>query len=186
MYLIFKLEQQLSENLAKNFQADYNKEKLANYQQVLYSLLDLVEKRDSYTAGHTQRVARYAVMIAEAMKLPKEKIDLLYETAIMHDIGKVVTPDAVLLKPGKLSPNEYKVIQGHLSSGYDILNSIKAFKPHAEIMRDHHERYDGKGYPRGLKGSDISILSHILIIADDLQSYLSSSKKFASGLKRNL
>lgn len=148
-------------------------EKNKNYQQVLYSLLDLVEKRDTYTAGHTQRVARYSVLIAEAMGLPRQEIDTLYEAAIMHDIGKVSTPDAILLKPGKLSYDEYDIIKEHLIYGFEILNSIEAFKVHAQIMKSHHERYDGKGYPCGLKGEDISLLSHILIVADSFDAMTS-------------
>ena len=150
----------------KNLNLSYKKEKLKNYQQVLYSMLDLVEKRDTYTAGHTQRVATYAVLIAHAMKLPQDDIDTLYEASIMHDIGKIATPDAILLKPGRLSEHEYKIIQNHLNVGHGMLASMKAFTKHAEIMRNHHERYDGKGYPRGLKGEEIPLLSHILILAD--------------------
>ena len=144
----------------------HKEQEVRNYQEVLTSMLDLVERRDSYTAGHTRRVAEYAVLIANHMKLPKEDIAILYEAAMMHDIGKVSTPDSILLKPGKLSKHEYEIIKNHLESGYEILSSIKAFQRHADIMRDHHERFDGKGYPRGRKASEISLLSHILILVD--------------------
>lgn len=139
---------------------------IKNYQQVLYSLLDMVEKRDTYTAGHSQRVAEYCVLIAEAMGIDQNDIDVLYDAAIMHDIGKVSIPDSILLKPGKLTHNEYAIIKKHLDYGYEILNSIESFKEHAQIVRAHHERYDGKGYPRGLKKDEIPLLSHIMIVAD--------------------
>lgn len=164
--LLYKKEKSDIESKEDEIKLIHKQEEVENYQQVLYSMLDLVEKRDTYTAGHTQRVARYAVLIAEAMDFDQDEIDMLYEAAIMHDIGKVSTPDAILLKPGRLNENEYKIIQGHLTCGYEILTSIKAFIPHAQIMRNHHERYDGKGYPRGLKGDEIPLLSHILILVD--------------------
>jgi diguanylate cyclase (GGDEF)-like protein len=164
--LLYKKERYELQDKEQELEREYALEKVKNYQQVLYSMLDLVEKRDTYTAGHTQRVARYAVLIAEAMHLPQEQIDLLFESAIMHDIGKVSTPDSILLKPGKLSNLEYEIIKEHLNAGYEILNSIEAFVPHAQVMRDHHERWDGRGYPRGLKGDEISLLSHILILVD--------------------
>lgn len=137
-----------------------------SYKQVLYTLLDIVEKRDTYTAGHTKRVAEYAMMIARNLDLTKDDISILYDAAIMHDIGKVEMPDSVLLKPGRLNHKEFAIIKKHLDSSYSILNSINFFKPHANIVRYHHEKYDGSGYPQGVSGVDIPFLSHILIIAD--------------------
>lgn len=138
-----------------------------NYQQILFSLLDMIEKRDPYTAGHAKRVAYYSVVIAEAMGIPEsEDIQVLYEAAIMHDIGKVSTPDTILLKPGNLSYSEYEIIKDHLNIGYEILSNITAFQQHAEIIRNHHERHDGMGYPRGLTGDKLSLFSRIMILAD--------------------
>ena len=163
---IYKKEKYEISSKEHELEVLHHHEEVKNYKEVLYSMLDLIEKRDPYTAGHTERVAQYAVLIAEAMHLNQEDIDALYEAAIMHDIGKVSTPDAILLKPGLLSQSEYKIIQDHLMCGYEILNAIQAFQKHAEIMRNHHERYDGKGYPRGLKANEIPLLSHILILVD--------------------
>lgn len=174
IFILYKKEQNDLALKEKELKLSYKREELKNYQQVLYSMLDLVEKRDTYTAGHTQRVAKYAVLIAEALELPQDEIDLLYESAIMHDIGKVTTPDTILLKPGQLNENEFKIIKGHLTSGYEILVSMKAFEEHAKVMRDHHERYDGGGYPRGIKGHEISTLSHILILADAFDAMTST------------
>jgi putative nucleotidyltransferase with HDIG domain len=126
----------------------------------------MIESRDSYTAGHTKRVAKYSVMIAEEMGYSKREIELLENSAWLHDIGKISTPDSVLLKPGKLNDAEYTLIQDHLSAGYEMLRKIDQYQEIANIMREHHEKYDGSGYPRGLKGNEIHPLSRIMIVAD--------------------
>ena len=143
------------------------KDKLKNYEQTLYTLVDLIEKRGNYTAGHTKRVAKYCVLIAKAMeKFNQTEIDVLFRAAMLHDIGKIVTPDTVLLKPGKLNELEYKLIQEHLNTGYEILSQIDMYAQLAEIMHCHHERCDGKGYPRGLQGDEIPVFGQIMIVAD--------------------
>lgn len=164
--LLSKIEREKIKRKEQELTIKHQQTDVKNYRQVLSSMLELVERRDSYTAGHTRRVAQYAVAIAKAMGFSEQEVDMLYESAIMHDIGKISTPDSILLKPGKLTAQEYKMIQKHLDSGYKLLSSIKAFKKHAEIIRNHHEHYDGTGYPRGLKGEDICPLSHILILVD--------------------
>lgn len=164
--LLNRLFEGQSDQEKKQLEVEQQERDVENYRQVLFSMLDIVEKRDSYTAGHTRRVAEYAVMIAKVMQVSTQQQDMLYESAIMHDIGKVSTPDTILLKPGKLTNQEFEIIQNHLTYGYEILRRIEAFKEHAEIMRNHHERYDGQGYPRGLKGDEIPLLSHILIVVD--------------------
>ncbi|MDD3463170.1 MAG: HD domain-containing protein [Sulfurospirillaceae bacterium] len=143
-------------------------------EQMLLSLVDITEKRDSYTAGHAKRVAHYCKIIADAMDIEKKEVDLLYESAMLHDIGKIVTPDAILLKPSRLDKLEYKLIQEHLMVGYEILNQISFFKKHSEIIRYHHERYDGKGYPHGKKADEIPLLSHIMILADAFDAMTSN------------
>ena len=166
IFLLYRLENNALRSKEKEVILKHKKQDIKNYQQIISSILDLVEKRDNYTAGHTKRVADYATAIAKAMHLPKKEIAILYEAAMMHDVGKISTPDAILLKPGKLSEPEYEIIQNHLDSGYSLLSSIEAFRPQAEVMRNHHERYDGKGYPRGMKGEKICISSRILILVD--------------------
>ena len=137
-----------------------------NFEKTLESMVSMVEKRDTYTGGHSKRVAEYALLIAKEMKLSKEECDLLYRASILHDIGKISIPDSVLLKPSKLSDAEYKMVQDHVTSSYDILASIPMYKKIADIVICHHERYDGKGYPKGLKGDEIPFLSQIMIVAD--------------------
>ncbi|MEZ9367523.1 HD domain-containing phosphohydrolase [Shewanella sp. 10N.286.51.B2] len=163
---LYVIERNALNSKERELALKHKQQDVKNYRQVLSSMLDLVERRDSYTAGHTRRVAQYSVMIAKEMGFSNAEVEILYESAIMHDIGKISTPDSILLKPGKLTSQEYKIIQQHLDSGYKLLSSIKAFKKHAEIIRCHHEHYDGSGYPRGLKGKQICPLSHILILVD--------------------
>ncbi|MEA3523667.1 MAG: HD domain-containing protein [Campylobacterota bacterium] len=139
---------------------------IANYEQTVYSFVDMIEKRDSFTAGHTTRVAQYAKSIASQMNLKQDEIDLLYQAAMLHDIGKVTTPDSILLKPGKFNDLEYALIKEHLNTGYELLKKVDMYAELAEVMVLHHERYDGKGYPNGLKGDEISIMGHIMIVAD--------------------
>ncbi|PHQ65853.1 MAG: phosphohydrolase [Sulfurimonas sp.] len=141
-------------------------EKIKNQEQIIHSMIDMIESRDSYTAGHTKRVAHYCELIALEMQYSKEDIDLLKKAAWLHDIGKISTPDSVLLKPSKLNNVEYELIQEHLSSGYDMLSKIDEYRVIADIMREHHEKYDGTGYPRGLKANAVMPLSRIMIVAD--------------------
>mgnify|MGYP000035306007 CR=1 FL=1 len=140
--------------------------KLKNYEESVFNLVDIIEKRDSYTAGHTQRVAKYALLIADKLNVDSHSKDLLYRASMLHDIGKISTPDSILLKPSKLSELEYKIIQNHVTISYEILSKVSIYKDIAEIARHHHEYYDGSGYPQGLKGEQIPFLSQILTVAD--------------------
>lgn len=149
-------------------------EKSKNQSQLIYMLVGMIEERDAYTAGHTNRVAQFSVQIAKQMGLNDDDIDLLEQSAKLHDIGKIAIPDSVLLKPGKLSKNEYNLIQQHLTLGYAILSKIDYYKPVAEIMRYHHEKFDGTGYPYNLRGEEIPLLSHIMIVADSLDAMTSN------------
>lgn len=145
-------------------------DKLKNFEQTLYSLVDLIEKRDNYTAGHTKRVAHYCVLIANEMGLAHKEVDTLYRAAMLHDVGKIVIPDTILLNPSRLNKLEYKLIQEHLEIGYELLSSIDMYAELAEIMRCHHERYDGSGYPRGLKADEIPLLGQIMMVADSFDA----------------
>lgn len=140
--------------------------KLRNYEEGVFNLVDIIEKRDSYTAGHTQRVAKYAKLLADELDIPNHEKELLYRASMLHDIGKISTPDSILLKPGKLSELEYKIIKNHVTTSYEILSNVSIYKDIAEIVRHHHEYYDGSGYPQGLAGKQIPFLSQILTLAD--------------------
>ncbi len=141
-------------------------EKIKNQEQIIHSMINMIESRDSYTAGHTKRVAKYCELIAKEMNYSKNEINILKKAAWLHDIGKISTPDSILLKPGKLNDIEYDLIKEHLSSGYEMLSKIDQYKHIAEVMREHHEKYDGTGYPQGLKADEILPLSRIMIVAD--------------------
>ncbi|MFT7859711.1 MAG: HD domain-containing phosphohydrolase [Sulfurimonas sp.] len=151
-----------------------HKQMMRNYEETILGFVKLIEQRDPYTAGHTTRVAKYSKMIAEELGCKKEDIEKLYKASILHDIGKISTPDSILLKPSRLNSLEYELIQEHVTVGYEMLKNIKLYKDLAEIMHYHHERYDGKGYPNGLKGEDIPELSAIMGVADAFDAMTST------------
>ena len=146
--------------------SDLMKIRSDNYKKTLLSMVEIIESRDTYTAGHSKRVAEYSQKIAQAMGYSKQECKKIYQAGILHDIGKIATPDAVLLNPKKLSDNEYRLIQEHVKVSFKFLSSIPMFNDLAEIVYAHHERFDGKGYPRGLSADEINPLSQIMIITD--------------------
>jgi two-component system, LuxR family, sensor histidine kinase TtrS len=149
-------------------------ERINNYEETILSLVDMIEKRDPYTAGHTRRVAHYCELIASQLGCSPEEIEKLKRAATLHDIGKIAIPDAVLLKPGLLTPLEYELIKQHAEEGYLTLHRIDMYKELAEIMRSHHERENGSGYPRGLTSEQIPRLSKIMAVADSFDAMVSN------------
>ncbi|MDY0121206.1 MAG: PhnD/SsuA/transferrin family substrate-binding protein [Sulfurimonas sp.] len=141
-------------------------EKIANYEETILAFVNIIEQRDSYTAGHTLRVAQYCTLLAEPLGLSQEEMHKLEKAAILHDIGKVVTPDSILLKPGNLSDLEYELIKEHADAGYKMLSKINMYQDLAEIIKYHHARYDGDGYPQTSDPDAIPFLSHIMAVAD--------------------
>ena len=134
--------------------------------QMMQTLALTVEAKDEYTRGHSHRVAEYAALIAKELHWSPEEILNLQYAAHLHDIGKVGIPDTILNKPTRLTPEEYAVTKEHTVIGGEILKNITLLKRSADVARHHHERYDGKGYPDGLKGTDISLYARIIAIAD--------------------
>jgi putative nucleotidyltransferase with HDIG domain len=134
--------------------------------ELIRLLAKVVEARDAYTAGHSMRVATYATKIAQVLELNEKEQDTLYRAGMLHDIGKVVTPDAILLKPGKLTREERSVIQKHAKDGAELIATVPRYSQIAKIVKHHHEHYDGSGYPDGLKKDEIPFLSRILCVAD--------------------
>ncbi len=128
------------------------------------------EKRDPYTAGHQERVARLACAIAEEMGLPKEQVEAVRISAILHDIGKVSIPVDILNKPGPLNELEMRFIRTHPETAYDIVQAIPLPWPVAAIVLQHHERMDGSGYPAGLRGDEIMLEARILGVADTVEA----------------
>ncbi|MFC0471823.1 HD-GYP domain-containing protein [Halalkalibacter kiskunsagensis] len=127
-----------------------------------------LNSRDSYTAHHSQNVAYYAMKIAKEMKICRSKREALYLGGLLHDIGKIGIPESVLTKPEKLSTEEFEVIKLHPVIGYDMIKHIVSFKENGvlDMTLYHHERYDGKGYPKGLKGEDIPLVARVITVAD--------------------
>jgi len=175
------LETMVEERTKEVLSLEADKEQ--NYEKTLLAFIELMEDRDTYTAGHSQRVADYSKRIAESMLCTEQECKLIYQAGILHDIGKVATPDTVLLKPGKLNDLEYALIQEHVRVGYELLSKIPMYKAAAEIMLHHHERYDGKGYPDGLKGEAMSLLSNIMIVADAFDAM--TTNRIYKGRKEN-
>ena len=140
----------------------------------------IVEMRDPYTAGHQHRVAELARAIAEELKLPEEDIRGIYLAAEIHDLGKIGIPAEILSKPSRLTALEYQIVQTHAQAGYDILKRIDFPWPIAQIVRQHHERPDGSGYPNGLKAADILTGAKILAVADTVEA-MSSHRPYRPG-----
>lgn len=164
-----KLYQEQLETIVQERTAQNQKlslEKIENYKKTIKSLVKMIEDRDSYTGGHSQRVAEYSQMLAKKMGYSQEECELIYNAGILHDVGKVITPDAVLLKPGQLNDLEYSLIKEHVESGYTFLKQIPMYKEISEIVHSHHERYDGTGYPNGFTNDQIHPLSRIMCVAD--------------------
>ncbi len=136
------------------------------FQKTITILAQAVELRDDYTGGHTQRVTRYATMLAEHLELPEEQVELIKVGSPLHDIGKIGIDDAILRKPGKLTADEYTTMKTHTTMGEKILSTIPEMEPILPIVRSHHERWDGSGYPDGLAGDTIPFLARIVAVAD--------------------
>jgi putative nucleotidyltransferase with HDIG domain len=137
------------------------------------TLLSTVAVKDKYTLGHSERVASYAEAIGEAMGLDPKKISILRYAGILHDIGKIEIPGSILNKTNPLTEEEFRLIRQHPVYGENILEPLEDMGDLREIVRHHHERYDGKGYPDGLSGRSISIEARILCVVDSFDAMLS-------------
>lgn len=136
--------------------------------ETIFCLSKAAEYRDPETGAHILRMAHYSRHIARVLGLPIEQQELLLDAAPMHDIGKVGTPDLILLKPGKLTPDEFSIMKQHAVIGYEVLRTASShmLQVAAEIAHTHHEKFDGTGYPNGLKGEDIPLFGRIVAVAD--------------------
>jgi len=140
-----------------------------------------VEARDPYMAGHQLRVADLARAIATEMGLPQDTIDGIRMAGSIHDIGKLSIPAEILSKPGKLSDVEFSLIKEHSRKGYEMLKDVESPWPLAEIVYQHHERMDGSGYPRNLKGDEILMEARIMAVADVVEA-MASHRPYRPGL----
>ncbi len=150
----------------------------------IYSISLVTEARDAYTAGHQQKVSKLAVALAKEMGFPKDKVEGIKIAALIHDVGKINLPAEILSKPGKLSEIEFNLIKNHSQIGYDILKKVDFLWPIARIVLQHHEKINGSGYPRGLKGDEILLEAKIICVADVVEA-MSSHRPYRPALGIN-
>jgi putative nucleotidyltransferase with HDIG domain len=143
------------------------------YRSALESMVAALEAREHGTYAHSYRVRAYAMHLAKLLDYPAVDLSRLAYAALLHDIGKIAVSDAILLKPGKLAPEEFKALQGHSAMGEKIVRRMGFLPEEAKIIRHHHERWDGRGYPDGLREQEIPLGSRIFAIADTLDAMTS-------------
>lgn len=141
---------------------------------VVKSLVYAIEAKDIYTRGHSERVNRYAMLVAERLGLDETQKEILNWASILHDIGKIGIPESVLNKPARLDDEEFKIIKSHPKKGHCILEPLEQLSTSLPGILHHHERYDGKGYPHGLKGDEIPLVARIIAVADTFDAITSS------------
>ncbi len=144
-----------------------------SYDITLEALGDALDLKDAETEGHSKRVTAFTIAIARAMGLSSDRIRVIARGAFLHDIGKMAIPDAILRKPGALTPEEINIMKDHCWHGYQILRKIPFLTEAAEIVYAHQEKWDGSGYPRGLKGDEIPLGSRIFSLADTMDAIMS-------------
>src|SRR6201997_3313008 len=141
-------------------------DELERAESVLFSLARSIEGKDPYTHGHCERLAEYSARLGEQLGLSGDQITALRRAGIVHDVGKIAVPDAILLKPGRLTPDEWTIIREHSVVGERICAPLRSFRHVLPIIRHHHEKQDGSGYPDGLKGEQVPLTARILQITD--------------------
>jgi putative nucleotidyltransferase with HDIG domain len=144
-----------------------------SYDITLEALGDALDLKDAETQGHSRRVTAFTILIARAMGVPSDQIDVIARGAFLHDIGKMAIPDNILLKPGKLDDQEKAIMREHCYHGYQILKKIPFLVDACDIVYSHQEHWDGSGYPRGLKGNEIPLGARIFSVADTLDAIIS-------------
>jgi HD-GYP domain-containing protein (c-di-GMP phosphodiesterase class II) len=147
---------------------------------VVKSLVYAIEAKDEYTSGHSERVNRYSMLMATRLRLDEKQSKVLHWASMLHDIGKIGIPETILNKPGALTDSEYSDIKSHSKKGCDILKPLQQLSTSLPGVLHHHERYDGQGYPHGLKGEDIPMLGRIIAVADTFDA-ITSHRAYRSG-----
>jgi putative nucleotidyltransferase with HDIG domain len=152
-----------------------------SYESTLQALVTALDFRDNETQGHSSRVVEYAVLVAESMGVVEPDMTTIRWGAILHDVGKIGVPDHVLLKPGKLAEDEWVMMKKHPEMGYRMLQHIAFLRPALDIVFSHQERYDGNGYPRGLKGEEIPLGARIFAVVDTFDA-MTSDRPYRAAL----
>ena len=173
---------QMQEIKRINDELEETNEKLEQaYLECVQTLRYTVEAKDTYTRGHSDRVSEFSVLIGKKLGLPEEQLKILRIGGLFHDIGKIGIPDSILQKETKLTDDEYSEIKNHPSIGAHILGAASIFKDIIPIVKHHHERYDGKGYPSGLAGENIPYLARITAVADTFDA-MTSKRSYRDAL----
>ncbi len=144
-----------------------------DYHEIIECIVSALDAKDPYTAGHSQRVSDMALALCELLELDQDEIEKIHIAAHLHDIGKIGVPDAVLHKPEKLSEEEWEAMKKHPMTGAEILSKSRHLNELKDIVLYHHERFDGKGYPEGLKGEEIPLGARIIAICDSIDAMTS-------------
>ncbi|NUM87696.1 MAG: HD-GYP domain-containing protein [Bdellovibrionales bacterium] len=153
--------------------------------ECLRAIVSSLEEKDSYTHGHSLRVAEYAMLLGEALALPENDLRDLELSALLHDIGKIGIPDHVLMKPGRLTQAEFEIMKSHPVRTARILEKISALERIIPGVKYHHERWDGHGYPDGLRGEEIPLFARIILIADTYDA-MTSTRPYRLALDKSI
>lgn len=158
-------------------------DELESAETVLFSLALSIEAKDAYTEGHCDRLSEYSVALAEKLGLPQEQRKALRRAGVVHDVGKVAVPEHILLKPGPLTPEERRIMEQHPLIGERICSPLKSFRLVSPVIRHHHEKMDGSGYPDGLRGDEIPITARIMTTVD-VYDALTTDRPYRRALSR--
>ncbi len=145
-------------------------EEMDRAESILVTMSRIAEAKDTYTESHLERVSALAIRVGELMGFSIEQLNNLRRGAMLHDIGKLAIPDSILLKPGKLTDEEYEIVKAHPVRGYEICEPLRSLKPCLDVILHHHERWDGRGYPDGLKGEEIPVSARIVAVVDSFDA----------------
>ncbi|RHV45634.1 HD-GYP domain-containing protein [Lachnospiraceae bacterium OM04-12BH] len=151
------------------------------YHEIIECITGALDAKDAYTAGHSQRVSEMALKVCELIGLKKKDILKIHIAAHLHDIGKIGIPDAILNKEGRLTDEEFEIMKTHSAIGAGILSKSKSLSEFSDIVLHHHERFDGKGYPDGLKGEKIPVGARIIAICDSIDA-MTSNRRYRKAL----
>lgn len=151
------------------------------YESTIYALTAAIDTKDHYTFQHSQNVTYYATELAKAMNLNSDVIEVIRQAALLHDVGKIGIPENILNKPGKLTDEEYEIVKGHVEASIGVIRHLPSLNYVIPAVIGHHERYDGKGYPRRLAGEDIPLTARILCVADSFDA-MTSKRCYKEGI----
>jgi HD-GYP domain-containing protein (c-di-GMP phosphodiesterase class II) len=168
------------EQLTKTVE-DLKHQQISMVEMVVRSILQALDCKDHYTFGHSMRVTYFSLVIGKEMNLTEAELKSLEYSALFHDIGKIGIPDAVLNKPSRLTDEEFEIMKSHPEKSATILSGFSLFEEAAKNARLHHERFDGRGYPEGLKGEAIPLYARIILIADTFDA-MTSTRPYRKGL----